>query len=140
MSKVSHNTLFLLVLSFQALSPLYCSSNLHQLGHISLLTLCQVPEGLSNSSILLHKFSECFFNSTYNFAISGDHGQSVGIVMEYIPLLDNNIYGLCQRLANWKLLVKKENIKENSLLTLNCASGSPAQHTHIFHRGQHSPA
>ena len=35
-----------------------------QLGHVSLLALHQVPEGLPDSSVLLHEFLECLFNGT----------------------------------------------------------------------------
>ena len=49
---------------FQALSLLHCGSNPLQLGHIPLLALHQVPEGLPNSLVLLHKLLECLFNGT----------------------------------------------------------------------------
>ena len=52
------------ILFFQAPSLLHRGPNSLQLGRVSLLALHQVPEGLSNSSVLLHKFLECFFDGT----------------------------------------------------------------------------
>ena len=51
-------------LSFQAPSPLHHNPNSLQLGCIPLLALYQVPEGLPDSSVLLHEFPECLFNGT----------------------------------------------------------------------------
>ena len=51
-------------LSFRTPSLLHRSPNSLQLGHIPLLALYQVPEGLPNSSILLHEILECLFDGT----------------------------------------------------------------------------
>ena len=51
-------------LFFRAPSLLYHSSNPLQLGCVPLLALYQVPEGLPDSLVLLHKLLECFFDGT----------------------------------------------------------------------------
>ena len=59
---LSISALLFLILPFKAPSLLHCGPNPLQLGHIPLLALYKVPEGPPNSSVLLHKFLECFFN------------------------------------------------------------------------------
>ena len=49
---------------FWTSSLLHCSPNSPQLGCVLLLALYQVLEGLSNSSVLLHEFLECFCDGT----------------------------------------------------------------------------
>ena len=49
--------------------------------------------------VLLHEFLECFFNSTYDPAISGDHGQDVGVGVEYILLLKSDTPSTYERSA-----------------------------------------
>ena len=56
--------LLLPTLSFQAPSLLYHGPNSLWLGCVPLLALHQVPEGLPNSSVLLHKLPEYLFNGT----------------------------------------------------------------------------
>ena len=56
--------LLLPALFFWAPSPLHRGPNPLQLGYVPLLALHQVPEGLPDSLVLLHKFPECLFNST----------------------------------------------------------------------------
>ena len=51
-------------LFFRASSLLYHSSNPLQLGCVPLLALYQVPEGLPDSLVLLHKLLECFLDGT----------------------------------------------------------------------------
>ena len=51
-------------LFFWVPSPLHRGPNPLQLGCIPLLALHQVPEGLPDSSVLLHEFPECLFNGT----------------------------------------------------------------------------
>ena len=51
-------------LFFRAPSPFHHSPNPLQLGRIPLLALHQVPEGLPNSLVLLHKLLECLLNGT----------------------------------------------------------------------------
>ena len=51
-------------LSFRTPSLLHRGPNSLQLGRVSLLTLHQVPEGLPDSSVLLHEIPECLFNGT----------------------------------------------------------------------------
>ena len=58
------SAILLSVLSFQAPPPLHCGPNPLQLGHVLLLALHQVLEGLPNSLVLLHKFLECLFDGT----------------------------------------------------------------------------
>ena len=76
-------------------------------GCIPLLALHQVPEGLRNSSVLLHEFLECFFNGTQNPAISGDHGQGGGIGVGYIPLLECNAPGTGKGVTMKRRIIKK---------------------------------
>jgi len=63
------------------------------LGHIPLLALHQVPEGLLDSSVLLYKLPECFFNSTQDPTISGDHGWGDGGGVGYTLLLESDVPG-----------------------------------------------
>ena len=58
------STLLLPALSFRTPSPLHHGPNSLQLGRVSLLILHQVPEGLPDSSVLLHEIPECLFNGT----------------------------------------------------------------------------
>ena len=100
-------------LSFWTPSPLHCGPNPLQLGRVPLLALHQVLKELPDSSVLLHKFLECLFNDTQDPTISGDHGQGVGISVEYIPLLEGNTPGTCEGLAIKGKLLKNNNNKYN---------------------------
>jgi len=77
------------------------------LGRIPLLALYQVPERLPDSLVLLHKLPECFFNSTQDPAISGDHGQGIGVDVGYTLLLESNAPSTCEGLAMKKEIIKK---------------------------------
>jgi len=77
------------------------------LGHVPLLALHQVPEGLPDSSVLLHKLLEYFFNGTQDPAISEDHGWSDGGGMGYTPLLECNAPGTGKGAAMKKKIIKK---------------------------------
>jgi len=83
------------------------------LGHVSLLALHQVPEELSNSSVLLHKLPECLFNGTQDPAISRDHGQGVGVGVGYTLLLESDASSIYKRSAMKKEIIKKNNNKYN---------------------------
>jgi len=87
------------ILSSQTLSLLHHSPNPLQLGYVLFLALHQVLEGLSDSLVLLHKFSECLFNSTQNPIIGRDHGQRVSIDMGLVLLFEGDIPSTCKRLA-----------------------------------------
>ena len=75
--------------SFQTPSPLHHSPNSLQLGRIPLLALHQVPEGLPDFSVLLHKLLECLHNGTQDPTISGNHGRNDGGGVGYTPLLES---------------------------------------------------
>ena len=77
------------------------------MGRVPLLALYQVPEGLPNSSVLLHKFLECLFNGTQNPTINEDHGQGIGIGVGYTLLLECNTSGTGKGAAMKKKIIKK---------------------------------
>jgi len=83
------------------------------LGCIPLLALHQVPERLSNSSVLLHKLLEYLFNGTQDPAISGDYGWGGSGVVRYTPLLESDVSGTHEGSAIKKKIIKKNNNKYN---------------------------
>jgi len=77
------------------------------LGCIPLLALHQVPEGLPDSSVLLHKLLECLFNGTQDPAISGDYNQGDGGGVGYILLLECDAPSTGKGAAMKKKIIKK---------------------------------
>ena len=71
------------------------------------MALHQVPEGLPDSSVLLHEFSECFFDGTWNPTISGDHGWGVGSGVGYILLLECDASGIGKEVTMKRKIIKK---------------------------------
>jgi len=74
---------------------------------LTLLALHQVPEGLSDSSVLLHKLPEYLFNSTQDPAISGDHGWGDSRGMGYTLLLEYDAPSTGKGAAIKKKIIKK---------------------------------
>jgi len=83
------------------------------LGHVPLLALHQVPEGLLNSLVLLHKLLEYLFNGTQDSTISKDHGWDVGVGVGYTLLLESDAPSICEELAMKKKIIKNNNNKYN---------------------------
>jgi len=83
------------------------------LGHVPLLALHQVLEGLLNSSVLLHKLPECLFNDTQDLTISKDHSWDIGVDVEYTLLLESDAPSICEELAMKKKIIKNNNNKYN---------------------------
>jgi len=77
------------------------------LGRIPLLALHQVPEGLLNFSVLLHKLPEYLFNGTQDSTISGDHDRGDGGGVEYILLLEYDVSSTGKGAAMKKKIIKK---------------------------------
>jgi len=100
------DTLLLPDHSFQTPSLLHHSPNSLQLGCIPLLALHQVPEGLPDSLVLLHKLPECLFNGTQDPTISGNHGRDDGGGVGYTLLLESDAPGTCERLTMKKIMKK----------------------------------
>ena len=71
------------------------------------LVLHQVPEGLPDFSVLLHKLPECLFNGTQDPIISGDHGQDSDGDVGYTLLFECDIPGTGKRAAMKKKIIKK---------------------------------
>jgi len=101
------------------------------LGYVPLLALHQVPKGLPDSSVLLHKFSECLFDGTWNFTIGRDHGWGIGVNVQDTPLLDSDAFCAYKRLAMKKTISKKENKKEFVTHLELCTRQSCLAHTHL---------
>jgi len=81
------------------------------LDRVPLLALHQVPEGLPDSSVLLDKFPECFFNGTESPAISEDHGRGHGGGVGYTPLLECYAPSTGKGMAMKKKIIKIKNKK-----------------------------
>jgi len=77
------------------------------LGHVPLLALHQVLEGLPNSLVLLHKLPEYLFNGTQDPAISGDHDWGVGVGVGYTPLLECNASSVDKGAAMKEKIINK---------------------------------
>ena len=98
------------------------------------------PRETSHSLVLLYEFLECFFNDTQNPTIGRDYGQSIGVGMENILLLDSDTSGVCKRPAMKKTISKKKT-KRNLVTYLElCTRQFCLVYTHTSYRGQHPPS